>query len=730
MALQTYLPLYRKYRPQSFADVVGQEAIIQTLSNAINNQQVAHAYLFCGPRGTGKTSTARIFAKSLNCEQGPTTTPCQTCDSCLSVTAGNALDVIEFDAASNNSVDDARELIENCQFSPMQGKFKIYIIDEVHMLSTSAFNALLKTLEEPPEGVIFVFATTEAHKVLPTIISRCQRFDFSRIGLPELIQHLSHVSQQEQIQIDELATHAIARHSRGGLRDALSLLDQVGVLSRSQTDYVITPNDVARFLGSLTEDALIQVTKALQEQNVTLLTETLQGLLQHGIEPRQLLKSVTEHLRNLFLVASVCQQGGGALNDEQANALADQLAATPQHIQQLATLQNGFDISLYPQILAKLGEMDRHLRHSTNPHLWLEIGLVNLAYHKDLITIADLKQRLEAIESGNVQVATSSAAPAATPAQATTQTATRTASTQAQAPVLASATPAAPAPQSIPIPSEQPAHAAPSAPRSAMQAPQQQPQVTPAQPTPTQPAAPARPTPQASPQPAPLAAAGGGSHVGGLNWAQLVQSIPSPGVKALLNQHCQPIEVSPPNITIGCSSEAILNTLKQEGKFFHLQRALDSHFGQSINAQLTLHTTPAQAIQPVQPSPPSQNMPPSMVPAQTQAPPPQTNLQANLQESSQAAPAQQQVPQQPEPAMQTAPANQPAPQAVPMPSMPSYEDTELDMDEAKQYTAQLLQGSVIQPKSEEVNEEENSTEAAPQPEGTVAPPAQVEAPSV
>lgn len=703
MTLHTYLPLYRKYRPQSFADVVGQGPIIQTLSNAINNQQVAHAYLFCGPRGTGKTSTARIFAKSLNCEQGPTTTPCQTCASCTSVTAGNALDVIEFDAASNNSVDDARELIENCQFSPMQGKYKIYIIDEVHMLSTSAFNALLKTLEEPPDGVIFIFATTEAHKVLPTIISRCQRFDFSRIGMPELISHLTQVSNTENIQIEALAIQAIARHARGGLRDALSLLDQVGVLSRSQTDYVITPDDVARFLGSLTEDALVQLTEALQKQDVTALTHTVSNLLQHGIEPRQLLKSVTEHLRNLFLVAS-CQQQSGILSEVETNALADQLAVTPEQIHRLAALQQGFELSLYPQILAQLGDMDRHLRHSTNPHLWLEIGLVNLAYQKDIITLTALKQRLEALEQGH---------PTHPPVAAQ----------QPSAPIPPQATP----PISSPSAPAQPTQSAVPPPQAIIPQPAAQPAAV------HQPLA-QKPQPTQSPAP---------SHPEAGNWAQLVQTIASPGVKALLSQHGQLLDVSLPSITIGCSSEAILNTLKQEGKFFHLQHAMDKYFGRTIHIQLTLHQGPppqaTASLPKAFPSKPdaspqySQNQKPaepnalnsadtSVATSETPTSIPHSTTQQDQPSDFYNPPTPTEKPsQQPEYQPQPAQTPQPALQDKPIVEGPHEEP---DLEEAKQYTAQLLQGSIIPPKATTSTQDIDKTPSnnATTPRETVASP--------
>ena len=221
-----YEVLARKWRPQQFDDVVGQEHVTQTLKNAITSERVAHAYLFVGPRGVGKTSTARIFAKALNCEKGPTATPCDKCDSCREITAGNSLDVLEIDAASNTGVDNVRDLRENVRYAPARGPFKIYIIDEVHMLSVAAFNALLKTLEEPPAHVKFIFATTEPQKVPATILSRCQRFDLRRISMSDIVERLSEIAEAEKIEIDEDALLAIARGAEGGLRDAESALDQ------------------------------------------------------------------------------------------------------------------------------------------------------------------------------------------------------------------------------------------------------------------------------------------------------------------------------------------------------------------------------------------------------------------------------------------------------------------------------------------------------------------------
>ncbi|MGB3615810.1 MAG: DNA polymerase III subunit gamma/tau, partial [Elainellaceae cyanobacterium] len=255
-----YEPLHHKYRPQTFAQLVGQEAIAATLTSALRQTRIAPAYLFCGPRGTGKTSSARILAKSLNCISGgePTAVPCGTCDVCTAIVKGSALDVIEIDAASNTGVDNIRDLIERAQFAPVQCRYKVYIIDEVHMLSTAAFNALLKTLEEPPGRVVFVLATTDPQRVLPTIISRCQRFDFRRIPLGSMVEHLQYIATRETIDVVPEAIALVAQISQGGLRDAESLLDQL-----SLSPGPITAETVWDLVGAVPERELLSLSQAI-----------------------------------------------------------------------------------------------------------------------------------------------------------------------------------------------------------------------------------------------------------------------------------------------------------------------------------------------------------------------------------------------------------------------------------------------------------------------------------
>ena len=296
---ERYLPLYRKYCPQTFYDLIGQENIVKALSNAINLSKISHAYLLCGPRGTGKTSSARILAKSLNCLEGPTLKPCGKCPSCVDIMNSNPIDVIEIDAASNRKVEDARNILEKIQFVPVHGKFKIYIIDEVHMLTSEAFNTLLKTLEEPPENVIFILATTEPHKVLETIISRCQRFDFRRITTDDIVSRLRFISDEEKINISDDALYTIARSSAGGMRDSLALLDQISVVD---VDKEITPDDINEMLGRLSFDTLLELSNCIlnaDTQNAILLLEKIYN---KGNEPFQIISNLIQYFRNLLIV--------------------------------------------------------------------------------------------------------------------------------------------------------------------------------------------------------------------------------------------------------------------------------------------------------------------------------------------------------------------------------------------------------------------------------------------
>ena len=341
---------------------MGQEAIAATLGNALLQNRIAPAYLFSGPRGTGKTSSARILARSLNCigSEGPTPEPCGSCELCTSIAAGNALDVIEIDAASNTGVDNIRELIERSRFAPVQARWKVYVVDECHMLSTAAFNALLKTLEEPPPRVVFVLATTDPQRVLPTILSRCQRFDFRRIPLQALEQHLVWIAEQEQIGITPEALHVVAQRAQGGLRDAESLLDQLSLLPSP-----IEASAVWELLGAVPEQELLELAAALATSEPLALLEACRKLLERGREPTAVLQGLASLLRDLVL----------------AGTAPDRLELTsfsPQFRAQLPELARSIGKARLLHWQAQLKGSEQQLRHSVNPRLWLEVLLLGL----------------------------------------------------------------------------------------------------------------------------------------------------------------------------------------------------------------------------------------------------------------------------------------------------------------------------------------------------------------
>ncbi|MDI6758646.1 MAG: DNA polymerase III subunit gamma/tau [Candidatus Omnitrophota bacterium] len=293
----SYTVFALKWRPRDFDEVVGQEDIIKALKSALEEDRLGHAYLFAGPRGVGKTSTARILAKALNCKDGPTLKPCQKCASCIEISKGTSFDVIEIDGASNRGIDEIRALRENVKFAPTQGKFKIYIIDEVHQITPDGFNALLKTLEEPPPHVKFIFATTHPHKIMPTILSRCQRLDFRRISLIELIRQLERIAWQEKISVDKDVLLSIARSSDGSLRDAESVLDQLASFSKGK----ISLSEVISLLGIVEQEALFEITDKIIQKDAAAVLESLNNIIDKGKDTDVFLLNLIEHFRNLMI---------------------------------------------------------------------------------------------------------------------------------------------------------------------------------------------------------------------------------------------------------------------------------------------------------------------------------------------------------------------------------------------------------------------------------------------
>lgn len=385
---EKYIPLYRKYRPQTLEEIVGQAHVKKALTNAIELNKVAHAYLFTGPRGTGKTSTARILAKSLNCVEGPTIHPCGKCPSCLDIINSTPIDVIEIDAASNRSVNDAQNILEKIQYAPVNGKYKIYIIDEVHMLTTQAFNALLKTLEEPPENVVFILATTEVHKVLDTIKSRCQRFDFKRITTEDIVNHLKYVAKQENINIEDDALLTIAKNAAGGMRDSLALLDQLSVLD---TEHAITTEDINMLLGRLSFDVLNRLSQCIIHSQPNDAIEIFNDIYNSGNEPTQILLNLLNYFKNMLIVKNCKSE----LVLELTQTTESQAKTLKEQADELETQQIVF-------LIDKIQHYIQELKMTTNQHLWLEVAMIDLANLAENSKLIELQNRISRLEGGEV----------------------------------------------------------------------------------------------------------------------------------------------------------------------------------------------------------------------------------------------------------------------------------------------------------------------------------------
>ena len=372
----------RKYRPQTFDDIVGQAHVARTLKNAVEQNRLAHAYLFVGPRGVGKTSTARILAKALNCVNGPTVTPCGVCDNCREIAAGNSLDVIEIDGASNNSVEDVRQLRDNVRYAPAKGRYKIYLIDEVHMLSAAAFNALLKTLEEPPPHVKFIFATTEPQKVLPTILSRCQRFDLHRIPANLIAQHLQFIAGKEKITLEPAAAHAIARGAEGGLRDAESMLDQLVAFCGEK----ISEADVLNVFGFTSQQTVASFTEKILRGATADVVQLLQEQSEAGKDMMKLMSDLIAYLRDLL----VFKVKPDALSEDVDLDLQKSLAAQAKLLETDRLLE----------LIDQFAEAETRMKWAPNKKLHFEVALIKAIQSLSQVTLNEVIENLNALRDG------------------------------------------------------------------------------------------------------------------------------------------------------------------------------------------------------------------------------------------------------------------------------------------------------------------------------------------
>ncbi len=417
----SYLVLARKYRPQTFEEIVGQEHVTKTLANAFAKGRVHHAFLFCGARGVGKTTAARVLAKALCCETGPTATPCGTCQACTTITSGTAVDYFEIDGASNNSVDDIRELRDGVRYQPAQLRRKIYVIDEVHMLSTAAFNALLKTLEEPPPHVTFIFATTEAHKIPITILSRCQRYDFKLVSTRRLEAHLRDIVQREGIAIDDGALSLLAREAGGSVRDSLSLADQVIAYAGAEA---ISEARAAEVLGVADRALLSELVRAVLEHDAGAALEAIDAAVGRGVDVSHLARSFLGALRDLAVAQSV-QRADGLIE-----ASADEIA-------RLRELSKTVSRPALMALFDRFARACEDLKESPTPRLVVEIALVDMAGSEPLEPIAELVDRLENLErrlAGGVSAPAPTTPRPSRPTQTPTPTPTPTPAARPPAP--------------------------------------------------------------------------------------------------------------------------------------------------------------------------------------------------------------------------------------------------------------------------------------------------------
>lgn len=376
-----HISLYRKWRPQTFAEVVGQRPVTTTLTNALSSGRLVHAYLFSGPRGTGKTSTARILAKAMNCVEGPTAAPCNECEACRSISEGTAMDVIEIDAASNRKIDEIRDLLDKIPYAPTSLRSKVYIIDEVHQLTAEASSALLKTLEEPPGHVVFVLATTEPHKLLPTIVSRCQRYDFSQVSAADMVRLLEHIATSEGIDVETEALAMIAKSAHGSVRDAVGVMDQISNLH----DGLVTRQQLSELLGEVESELLFEAVDMLAERDTPGSLGLIARVVDGGKDPRRFVEALIGHLRNVFLIQNASSPG-------------EIVDATTDHFKRLSEQSETLSRHEVIKLMESLGAAHRDMRWSENPRLVLEVALVKSTRLDADVSLEGLAFRVEELE--------------------------------------------------------------------------------------------------------------------------------------------------------------------------------------------------------------------------------------------------------------------------------------------------------------------------------------------
>ncbi len=532
---EKYRPLYRKYRPQTFYDLIGQEHITTALSNAIELSRISHAYLFCGPRGTGKTSSARILAKSLNCTTGPTLKPCGTCPSCVDIINATPMDVIEIDAASNRGIEDTQKILEKIQYVPVHGKYKIYVIDEVHMLSATSFNALLKTLEEPPENVIFILATTEPQKVLETIISRCQRFDFKRITTDDIVKRLKFIAEQEKIKITDPAIHNIAKNSAGGMRDSLSLLDQVSILDVKKE---IDVEDIDFLLGKISNDILFDLTGKILAQSTSEAIALIDTIYNKGNEPAQVILNLIQYLRNLLVLNSITD----------AKTAIELTQLSQEYIEKMKPQAQQFENSQLIYLIEKLSSYLREVRMATNRYLWLELCIIDITTTK----YSSYNELLERVE-------------------------------QLEAAVTTGNVPAAP-PKFVPPPKIAPVEQTPKATPMPIPVEEEPIAVKPKE---------EQPKPVQAPTPAPVIQETSVVEADNSNlsycWGDILENIEHTPSRVLFTSKAQPVEVNASRVVVTFANEIFVNQAKDATKLAALQSAVNKYFqADNVNIQIRL----------------------------------------------------------------------------------------------------------------------------------------------